>query len=183
MGHIAHLKRNYPNQKTHLWKAMVIPYCWSRERNYHLLFANLKLSLICKNLSPLNQSILCAKFGLTIGPVIQEKKMFNLFNVISLFSNYFLLEKDRALHLNKLESPLLKDTLCQVWLKLVLCFWRRRRKCEKFTISMTTNKFRSEKLTWAFSSQHRCAKKSFVGKKVRYILWYVWKKENPGNWT
>ena len=31
-----------------------------------------------------------------------------------------------ALHLNKLESPSHKDTLCQVWLKLAQWFWRKR---------------------------------------------------------
>ena len=30
------------------------------------------------------------------------------------------------LHLNKLESPSLKDALCQDWLKLARWFWRRR---------------------------------------------------------
>ena len=33
----------------------------------------------------------------------------------------------------KLESPLPKDALCQVCLKLAQWFWRRRWKCEKFT--------------------------------------------------
>ena len=36
------------------------------------------------------------------------------------------LEKDRALHLNKLKSPSPKDALCQIWLKLAQWFWRRR---------------------------------------------------------
>jgi hypothetical protein len=36
------------------------------------------------------------------------------------------LKKGYPLHLNKLESPPLKDDLCQVWLKLVQWFWRRR---------------------------------------------------------
>ena len=30
-----------------------------------------------------------------------------------------------ALHLNKFESPLSKDNLCQIWLELALGFWRR----------------------------------------------------------
>ena len=30
-----------------------------------------------------------------------------------------------ALHMNKLESPSPKDALCQGWLKLAQCFWRR----------------------------------------------------------
>ena len=55
----------------------------------------------------------------------------------------------------KLESSLPKDTLYQVWLKLVQWF-RRRWKCEKFTDrrtdKQTTDERWSEKLTWAFSS-------------------------------
>ena len=43
-----------------------------------------------------------------------------------------------TLHVNKLESPPLKDALCQVWLKLAQWFWRRRLKCEKFTDRRTT---------------------------------------------
>ena len=47
--------------------------------------------------------------------------------------------------------------MCQVWLKLAHCFWRRR-KCEKFTTTTTTltitttDKLWSEKLTWTFRS-------------------------------
>ena len=36
-------------------------------------------------------------------------------------------------------NPLTKDALCQVWLKLPKRFWRRRRKCEKFTTTPTTS--------------------------------------------
>jgi hypothetical protein len=36
------------------------------------------------------------------------------------------LEKGVPFHLKKLESPTLKDDLCQVWLKLTQWFWRRR---------------------------------------------------------
>ena len=46
--------------------------------------------------------------------------------VISLFHHYLPLEKSRALHLKKIESYLPNDALYQVWLKLALCFWRRR---------------------------------------------------------
>ena len=35
-----------------------------------------------------------------------------------IFRNNLPLEKSVALHLDKLESPLPKDALCQVWLKL-----------------------------------------------------------------
>ena len=59
-------------------------------------------------------------------------------NVFSLFRYYPPLEKGGALHLNKLESPLPKDALCQVWLKLAQWFWRRKRKYEKCTTMKTT---------------------------------------------
>ena len=44
-----------------------------------------------------------------IGIVVKEKKIFNFVNVFSLFCNYLSLEKGRALHLNKLKSPLPND--------------------------------------------------------------------------
>ena len=53
------------------------------------------------------------------------RRFFNFDNVFSLFHNYLPLEKERALHLNKLESSSPKDALCQVWLKLAQWFWRR----------------------------------------------------------
>ena len=58
-------------------------------------------------------------------------------NVFSQFLYYLPLEKEGALHLNKLESPLPKNALCQVELKLAQCFWRRRWKFEKFTTTTT----------------------------------------------
>ena len=42
------------------------------------------------------------------------------------FQNYLPLEKDVALHLNKLEFLSPKDALCQVWLKLAQQFWRTK---------------------------------------------------------
>ena len=66
-----------------------------------------------------------------------RRRFFNFVNVFSLFCNYLPLEKDGALHLNKLVSPLTKDALCQVWLKLAQWFWRRRWKCKKFTDRQT----------------------------------------------
>ena len=67
-----------------------------------------------------------------------------------------------VLHLNKLQSPSPKDALCQVWLKLAKWFWRRRffnfvNVCSLFRNyrrwqRRTTDKFWSEKITWAFGS-------------------------------
>ena len=66
-------------------------------------------------------------------------------------------EKCMALHLNKLESLLLKDTLCQVRLILFKWLLRSRWKCEKFIDGQTDEQIDrrttgSEKLTWAISS-------------------------------
>ena len=61
-----------------------------------------------------------------IGPVVLEKKIFKIFNIILHFRYYLPLEKGVAIHLNKLKSPSSKDALCQVWLKLVQWFWIRR---------------------------------------------------------
>ena len=66
-----------------------------------------------------------------------RRRFFNFFNVFLCFRNYLPLEKCGVLHLNKLESPSPRDTLCQVWLKLAQWFWRRRWKCEKFTDRQT----------------------------------------------
>ena len=55
-----------------------------------------------------------------------RRRFLNFVNVFLLFRNYLPLEKAGPLHLNKLESPLPKDALCQVWLKFAQWFWRRR---------------------------------------------------------
>ena len=53
-----------------------------------------------------------------IGPVVLKRGFLNIFNIILLFRFYLPFEKGMALHYNKLESPPLKNVLCQVWLKL-----------------------------------------------------------------
>ena len=55
-----------------------------------------------------------------------RKRFFKFVNVFLQFRNYLPLESGGALHLNKFESPLPKDDLCQVWLKMAQWFWRRR---------------------------------------------------------
>ena len=110
---------------------------------------------IWTNLNPLYPRMLCAKFGWNWSSGsgeedenvknlqtdrqtdvfgwnwlsgFGEEDFLNFVNTFSLFSNYLPFEKGGALHLNKLESPLHKDALCQVWLKLARWFWRRSRK-------------------------------------------------------
>lgn len=43
------------------------------------------------------------------------------------YLNYLLLREGMALHFNKLNSPSLNDTLCQVWFKFAQWFWGRSR--------------------------------------------------------
>ena len=53
------------------------------------------------------------------------RRFLKFVNVFSLFHNYLPFEKRGALHLNKLDSSIPNDDLCQVWLKLAKGFWRR----------------------------------------------------------
>ena len=55
-------------------------------------------------------------------PWFLRRRFLNFVNVFLLFRNYLPLEKGWGLHLNKLESPSAKDSLCQIWLKLVQSF-------------------------------------------------------------
>jgi hypothetical protein len=100
------------------------------------------------------------------------------------------LEKGVPLHVNKIESPPLKDDLCQVWLKLARWFLRRSRKCKSLqtdrrqdgrTDRLTTDNRWSEKLAWAFSSSELKSKfYKFISKRRiislmhSYILRQMW---------
>ena len=83
-------------------------------------------------------SIECFLFEQTWIPFTQEcfklcqvwlklawRRQFSNFVNVFLPFPYQTLEKGMALPLNKFESLLPKDALCQVWLKLALWFWRR----------------------------------------------------------
>ena len=61
------------------------------------------------------------------------RRFFLFRQYIFVILNYLHLEKGGPLHLNKLKSPLPKDNLCQVWLRLTQWFWKKRWNCEKFT--------------------------------------------------
>ena len=139
---------------------MIISWRWSREEKTLFTLWEFIGSLFEETWIPFTQGCFVPRL-LKFGPVLLEKKIFfNFINVFSLFCNYLPSEKGEALHLNKLESPSPRDTLCQVWLKLAQWFSRRRWKCEKFTDKQsdgwtdgqTTDHRWSEKLTWAFSS-------------------------------
>ena len=100
-------------------------------------------SFICTNTNPLFPSMRSSKFGWNWPRGSWRDDFLNFVNAISLLS---LLEKSRALHLNKRER---KDALYQV-VQLAHWFWWRW-KCENCTDRRTDDR-RSEKLTWGFSS-------------------------------
>ena len=93
-----------------------------------------------------------------IGPLVLKRRFLKFVNVFSLYCNYLPLEEGKVLQLKNLESHSPKDTLCQVLLKLVKWFWRRRRrKCEKFTTTTT-----------------KTDNKQIVMKKAHLSLWLRW---------
>ena len=75
--------------------------------------------------SPPFKDVLC-QVWLKLAQWFWRRRSFKVFNVFLLFPNNLSFEKSIALHLNKLESSLLRDTLCQVKLKSAWWFWRRR---------------------------------------------------------
>ena len=111
-----------------------------------------------------------------------RRRFLKVVNLFLLIPNYLPFGKGVALHLNKLESPSPKDSLCQVWLKLAQWFWRRRWKYKKFTDRQTdgqtdgrtdrqtTDDRWSEKLTWAFSSGELKNAQGISGKRIKYSM-------------
>ena len=77
-------------------------------------------------LNPLYPRMLCAKFGWNWPRGSGEEDFF----ILSMYFHYFIIispwKKAGPFILNKLESPALKDALCQFWLKLAQWFCRRR---------------------------------------------------------
>ena len=86
-----------------------------------------------------------------------RRRFLKFVNIFSLFPYYLPLEKGVALHLNKFESPLPKDALCQVWLKLAQWFLRRSRKYEKFTDGRTDRQTDNgrQAIRWAKNERER----------------------------
>ena len=91
-----------------------------------------------------------------IGPLVLDfQNSFMYFRYFVIFSPW-----KRAWPFIWTNSPSPKDALCQVWLKLTQGFRRRRRKCEKFSTTTTTD-----------SGQ-------IVIRKAHLSLWLRWAKIN-----
>ena len=130
MCHIAHMRN-----KTHLHKAIWL------NRNSDFFFQD-KIILILKLESPSPRDTLC-QVWLKLAHCFWRRALKNFANVFSLFRYHLLLEKDVALHLNKLESPspmMLCAKFCWNWPSSPReeDGW----KCEKFTDGQMTRKVR-----------------------------------------
>jgi hypothetical protein len=102
---------------------------------------------------------------------------FKIISKFLLFRYYLPLGKEVVLHLYNSESSLPKDELCQLWLKLAQRFWRRSWKCKSLTDRrqkdrQTTDKRRSEKFTWAFSSGELIITQSIIFPQTRMSLFH-----------
>ena len=95
--------------------------------------------------SPSPKDALC-QFRLKLTQRFWRIRYLNFVNVFSLFRNHLPLEKGVALHLNKFESPLSKDALCQVWLKLAQWFWGRFFNFVNYIFSLFHHYFPLEKV-------------------------------------
>lgn len=106
----------------------------------------------------------CVQRLLAIGPQALEKKIIKLCQLLLLFCHYLPLKTDMSFRLYKLdhESLYLKHAMYQFgcnWLtgsgeqdKKVKSFQPQQQPQQGTTSTMTTNKFRLERPTWAFSS-------------------------------
>ena len=133
LGHIVHLRILYKS-RIHLSKAIITYKSWnwlsSSGEDFQIswmYFCNFVIISLWKKVWPFNinkpksSSSMVAFYQslVEIGPIY-------ILSMYIHFHNYLPLEKGRALHLNKFESPSLKDALWQVWLKLAQWFWRRK---------------------------------------------------------
>jgi hypothetical protein len=75
------------------------------------------------------------------GLLVLEKKIFKNFQCIFTLSLLSLLGEGQSPSVIHLESPSPKDDLWWVWLKLVLWFWRRSRKCKSLQMDNRRSDF------------------------------------------
>ena len=112
MGHVAHLRKLFKSINTYNYNITLIK---RRKKT---------LSTFWEFESPSPMDALC-QILLKLSEWFWIRRFLNFVNVL-LFRNYLSLEKGGALHLQKLEFPLIKNALCQILLKLSEWFWIRK---------------------------------------------------------
>ena len=122
MGQIAHLRKQFKLINTYDY---IITLIKRRKKNPIIYFIRIEWPFLLIKLNPHHTRMHCVNL-VENGPVILEKKITQFIKGIFNISKLSSLRKGRAVHLNKLDFPSPKDALCQVWLKLVPWFMRRR---------------------------------------------------------
>ena len=124
MGFIAHLRKQFKSINTYDYIIALI----RRNKTPVSSFWRIECLLIWKKMNPLHPRMLAlCHVWLKLAQWFGIRSFFFYFvNVFSLYRNHLPLKKSVAAHLNKLESPPPKNTLCQVWLKLALWFGIKR---------------------------------------------------------
>ena len=107
MGHIDHLRKQFKAINTYDYIITLI----KRRKKTIINFMRICWFSIWTNLNPLHPRMLCDKYDRNWLSGSAEEDFFNFVNVFSLFHNYLPLEKAGALHLNKPEFHLPRDTL------------------------------------------------------------------------
>jgi hypothetical protein len=125
-------KLEFPLPKEKLYQVWLNLTCWFWRRQFlNLLFRyyfplEKDYSLGLNKLeSPSPKDDLC-RVWLKLAQWFWRGRFFNDPNPFLHFCDYLPFEEDLDLYLNKLEFPLPKNNLYQVWLNLACWFWRRR---------------------------------------------------------
>ena len=95
--------------------------------------------LICKTLSP---------FHPKMHKWFCRRRSEDFVNIFSLYCNNIPLEKGMVQYFNKLESPLPKDVLCKVWLKLALWFLNGQQVFRKAHLSFELRWAKNKYVRW-----------------------------------
>ena len=125
MGHNTHLRNQFKSiNKLAQCYDYIITLNW-RGENPSFPIWYLNGPSICETFSPLHPTL--CQVWLKLAQWFWRRRSLNLDDVFLLFRDYqyFPLENDMTLYLNKRESLSRKDALSQVWLKLAQWFWRR----------------------------------------------------------
>jgi hypothetical protein len=96
--------------------------------------------------------VICTKFDGNWPAGFRKEKIFKIFKWIFTLLLLSPLKEGVVLHLYNSKSPLPKDDLCQLWLKLTQRFRRTSPKCKSLTDTQTEGWGSSEKLPLVFSS-------------------------------
>jgi hypothetical protein len=137
-------KIEFPSPKDNLYQVWLNLACWFWRRRFKKFFSVFLLfryyislersNHLCLNKlkSPTPKDDLC-QVCLKLAQWFWRRRFLNDPTTFLHFCNDLLFEEDLTFYLNKIEFPLPKDNLYQVWLNLAGWFWRRRFK-KKFSV-------------------------------------------------